>query len=120
MTVSGRRHERLADQIRAEVAEIINRELKDPRIGFATVTRVELTADFHAARLWVSVLGEKEAQQGTLEGLSSAAGYLRREIGHRLRLRRVPELTFILDQSAQDSLRIESLLDKIHRQGNSS
>lgn len=116
MTVSGRRHERLADQIRAEVAEIINRELKDPRIGFATVTRVELAADYHAARVWVSVLGDVEAQEGTLEGLASAAGFLRREVGRRLRLRRVPEITFALDQSARDSLRIESLLEKVHRE----
>ncbi len=116
MSVSGHRQERLADQIRAEVAEIISLELKDPRIGFVTVTRVELTSDFHAARVWVSVLGDEEAQQGTLEGLLSAAGYLRREIGHRLRLRRVPELTFILDHGVQDALKIESLIEKIKRQ----
>jgi ribosome-binding factor A len=116
MTVSGRRQERVADQIRAEVAEIITLELKDPRIGFVTVTRVEVSPDFHAARVWVSVLGEEETQQGTLAGLSSASGYLRREIGHRLRLRRVPELTFILDHGVQDALKVESLLQKLNRQ----
>ncbi len=116
MTVPGRRQERVADQIRTEVAEIITLELKDPRIGFVTVTRVELTPDLRMARVWVSVLGEEEAQRGTLEGLASATGYVRREIGHRLRMRRVPELSFILDPGVQDALKIESLLEKLDRQ----
>ncbi|MCL5005806.1 MAG: 30S ribosome-binding factor RbfA [Acidobacteria bacterium] len=116
MTVSGRRQERLADQIRTEVAEIITLELKDPRIGFVTVTHVELSRDFRTTRVWVSVLGDEEAQQMTLEGLLSAAGYLRHEIGLRLRLRRVPELTFVLDRGVQDALKVESLLEKINGQ----
>lgn len=112
MTVPGRRQVRLQDQIHAELAGMISLELKDPRIGFATVTRVELTADLRSAHVWVSVLGEKEAQEETLEGLSSAAGYLRHELSLRLRIRRVPELTFVLDHSAEDAARIESLLDQ--------
>lgn len=116
MTVPGRRRERLADQIRTEAAELITLELKDPRIGFVTVTHVDLSPDFHVARIWVSVLGEAEAQQGTLEGLSSAAGYLRHEIGQRLRMRRVPELNFVLDYGVRDALKIESLLEEINRQ----
>ncbi|HUZ48036.1 MAG TPA: 30S ribosome-binding factor RbfA [Terriglobia bacterium] len=116
MNAPGHRQERLQDQIRTEVAEIITLELKDPRIGFVTVTHVELSRDFHAARVWVSVLGEEDAQRGTMEGLMSAAGYLRHEIGHRLRLRRAPELTFVLDHGIQDSLKVESLLEKINRQ----
>lgn len=116
MTVPGRRRERLADQIQTEAAEIITLELKDPRIGFVTVTRVDLSPDFHAARLWVSVLGEAEEQRETLEGLSSAAGYLRHEIGQRLRMRRVPELTFVLDRGPEEALKIESLLEEADRQ----
>ena len=116
MNAPGHRQERLQDQIRTEVAEIITLELKDPRIGFVTVTRVELSRDFHAARVWVSVLGEEDAQRGTIEGLASAAGYLRHEIGHRLRLRRAPELTFALDHGIQDALKVESLLEKINRE----
>lgn len=115
MTVPGRRQARVQDQIRAELSEMITLELKDPRIGFATVTRVEVTPDLQSARVWVSVLGEKEAQEGTLEGLSSATGFLRHEIGHRLRLRRTPELTFFLDHSTEDVLRIKSLLDKANK-----
>jgi len=112
MTIPGRRQARLQDQIQAEVAEMVALELKDPRIGFATVTRVDLTADLRAAHVWVSVLGDQEARQGTLEGLLAAKGYLRHELSHRLRLRRVPELHFLLDQAAEDALRIESLLGK--------
>lgn len=115
MTVPGRRQVRLQDQIQTEVGEMVALELKDPRIGFATVTRVELTPDLRSAHIWVSVLGEKEAQERALEGLSSATGYLRHELSHRLRLRRVPELAFVLDHSAEDVLRVESLLDQANK-----
>jgi ribosome-binding factor A len=120
MSVPGRRTERLAHQIRVELAELIARELKDPRIGFATVTRVELSPDLNHARVLVSVLGSPEEQVGTIEGLSSAAGFIRHEIGHRLTLRRVPELTFVLDQGAEEGEKIEVLLRKIHNDSASS
>ena len=112
MTVPGRRKERLQDQIRTELAEMVDLELKDPRIGFATVTRVDLRPDLRSAHIWVSVPGEKKEQESALKGLVSATGYLRHELSMRLRLRRVPELFFTLDHSAEDALRIESLLDK--------
>jgi ribosome-binding factor A len=107
--------ERLASQMRDEIADLIARELKDPRIGFTTVTRVELSGDLHHARVLVSVLGSSETQQGTLAGLSSATGYIRHEIGHRLRLRRAPELTFVLDHGAEEGQKIEMLLEKLKR-----
>lgn len=110
MAVGGWRVDRLADQIRSEVAGIIASELKDPRVGFTTVTRVEVSHDLHHARIWVGVLGDEAARQRTVEGLSSAAGYVRHEIAHRLRLRRVPELTFLLDRGPEESSRIEKLL----------
>lgn len=113
MTVPGRRAERLADQIRVEVAEMIAAELKDPRIGFATVTGVNMSADLRHARLAVSVLGSADAQQKSLEGLNSAVGYIRHELGRRLRLRRTPELTFVLDHEAEDNARLEMLLQKL-------
>jgi ribosome-binding factor A len=114
MSVPGRRTDRLGHEIRVVLAELISREVKDPRIGFATVTHVELTADLHHARVLVSVLGSPEEQESSIEGLSSAAGFLRHEIGHRLALRRVPELTFILDHGAEVGEKIEMLLHKIH------
>jgi ribosome-binding factor A len=115
MTVPGRRKARLQDQIHSEMAEMIELELKDPRIGFATVTRVDLSSDLRSAHVWVSVAAEKEAQEDILEGLSSAAGYLRHELSLRLRLRRVPELVFVLDHSAEDMRRIETLLDQANK-----
>jgi ribosome-binding factor A len=106
----------LADQIRAEVAEMIAGELGDPRIGFATVTRVELSADLHHARVLVSVMGSEEDGVKTLEGLSSAAGYVRRELGRRLRLRRTPDLVFVLDHGIAEGMKIETLLQKLKKQ----
>ena len=113
MTVPGHRAERLADRIRAEVAEMISTELKDPRIGFATVTGVDMSGDLHQARVSISALGSADAQQKSLEGLTSAAGFVRHELSHRLRLRRVPELTFVLDHEAEENERLETLLQKL-------
>ena len=115
MNVPGRRQARLQDQIRKEVAEMIELELKDPLIGFATVTRVDLRPDLGSAHVWVSVAGEKGTREATLEGLQSATGYLRHELSMRLRLHRVPELIFVLDHSAEDIHRIESLLDQANK-----
>jgi ribosome-binding factor A len=113
MSIAGRRTDRLGHEIRVILAELIARQVKDPRIGFATVTRVEMTADLHHARVYVSVLGSPEEQESSIEGLSSAAGFLRHEIGHRLDLRRAPELDFILDHGAEAVERIEMLLQRI-------
>jgi ribosome-binding factor A len=111
MTVPGRRQLRLQDQIRTEVTEMIELELRDPRIGSATVTQVELTPDLRSARIWIAVAEKGDAER-TLKGLASAAGYLRYELSQRLNVRRVPELTFVLDHTAEEALRIESLLNK--------
>ncbi len=116
MNVPGRRAERLADQIRVEVAQMISQELKDPRVGFATVTGVELSSDLHYARVSVSVLGDPGSQQKSLDGLTSAAGFLRRELGRRLTLRRVPELVFVLDHGPEENERLEMLLQKLKKE----
>ena len=118
MSVPGRRTDRLGHEIRVILAELISRRVKDPRIGFATITRVELTADLHHARVYVSVLGSADEQEKTIEGLSSAVGFLRHEIGHQLDLRRAPELTFILDHGAEAGERIEMLLQQLHKDEN--
>ena len=115
MSLAGRRTERLGHEIRVILAELMVRQVKDPRIGFATVTRVELTADLHHARVYVSVLGSPDEQEKTLEGLISAAGYLRHEIGHQLDLRRAPDLSFILDHGAEAGERIETILQQLHK-----
>jgi len=110
------RHERLADQIRIEIAEMIEGELKDPRIGFATVTHVDLSPDLRHARVLVSVMGDDASQRETLAGLTSATGFVRREIVQRLRLRRAPELVFALDNEAQHAERVEILLKDLHKE----
>jgi len=116
MQPHGHRRERLADQLRIEVAEMIEGELRDPRIGFATVTRVELSPDLRHGRVWVSVMGSEESRLETLAGLSSAAGYVRREIGRRLSLRRAPEIVFVLDRGAEEFEKVQKLLDEIKRE----
>lgn len=110
-----RRVDRLADQIRAEVATLLAGELRDPRIGFCTVTRVDVTGDLSHARVMVSVLGSPEAQQATMDGLASAAGFLRHEMSHRLRLRRSPEVIFVLDHGPEEGLKIETLLNQLQK-----
>ena len=116
-----RRHDRVAGQIRDEIASMIAQgELKDPRIGFTTVTRVELSDDLSHARVLVSVLGSDEEQRETLIGLASATRFLRREVGVRLRLRRAPELLIVLDHGAEQAQRIETLLEQLNREEPSS
>ena len=107
------RSERLADLIRAEIAEIIARDLKDPRIGFTTVTAVRLSKDRQHAKVFFSVLGSDEQQKETLKGLNSAVGFIRREVCQRLRLRILPEIRFVLDRSGEISARIDRLMDQI-------
>lgn len=96
------------------MSEIIEREIQDPRIGLATVTRVKVSPDLRHARVFVTVLGDAEQRKKSLEGLRSAAGYARRSLGKRLHhLRRIPELTFDYDEGLEKGMRIEELLDQI-------
>lgn len=92
---------------------MITEDLKDPRIGFTTVTGVDLSADLGHARVFVSVLGGSDTSKPTLEGLNSAAGFVRREITHRLGLLRAPEVVFELDHGLDQAARIEELLAKL-------
>jgi ribosome-binding factor A len=107
-----RRTDRLAEEIRAEVAGIIGNGLKDPRIGFVTVTRVDLTADLRTARVFVGVLGDEAQRSKTLAGLGQAAGFIRREIGRRIRIRHTPELQFRYDTGLDATDRVALLLDE--------
>jgi len=112
-----RRVERVAQEIREEVARILGREIKDPRIGFVTVTRVELTPDLHLARVFVGVLGEAERRRKTMQGLQQAAGYVRRTLGHRLRLRFTPDVLFQYDEGLEATDRVSRLLDQVQSDG---
>jgi ribosome-binding factor A len=107
-----RRTERVAEEIREEVARMIAGELKDPRIGFITVTRVEVTPDLRLARIHVGVLGAEADRKKSLEGLERSSGFLRREVGRRLRLKHSPELQFRYDAGLDATERVAQLLDE--------
>lgn len=104
---------RVADQIRMEVAEILSRKIKDPRVQFVTVTDVKMTADLKLARVYVTTLAPEQYGQQTAPGLKSAMGYIRTEIGRRLNLRYTPEIVFYQDTSAEYANRIEKILDSL-------
>jgi ribosome-binding factor A len=103
----------LDSQLRAELMDLIQREMKDPRIGFATVTRVETARDLGSARVWVSVLGSREEQDAALTALTSAAPWLRRQLGERLTLRHVPQLVIRHDDSIESGDRVLRILNEL-------
>ena len=104
--------ERLGEALREEIETIVEGELGDPRIGLASVTAVELAEDAKSARVMVAVEGSEEEAQRSIEGLTAAAGFIRRQVGDRLKLRRAPELFFQLDRSEKDQARVEELLKR--------
>ncbi len=104
------RIEKLQELIKQEMSKMLLKELKDPRIGFVTVTDVEMTGDLREAKIYVSVMGGEEQVKSSLEGLNSALGFVRREIGQRIRLRFTPEISFALDTSLDYGDHIQKLL----------
>jgi ribosome-binding factor A len=110
------RSHRVGEQIHKEISALLVKGLKDPRIGFVTITAVEVTSDLHLARVYFTTMGDDDARKSTEKGLQSAAPYLRRELGKRLRLRYTPELLFQFDSSLEYGNRIESLLREIHQE----
>lgn len=107
------RVQRIALQLQREMSDILQHHLKDPRIGFVTVTDVDVTNDLAYAKIYVSVMGTEEQKQESMRGLERARGFIRSELGARMRLRVVPELQFRLDQSIDYSARIEHVLHEI-------
>ncbi len=109
------RPEKVAQLMRREVAEILQRKLRDPRMSaMVSVTDVEVTHDLSFAKIFVSIMGTPEERAKTLEGLVSAAGFVRHELGDRLGLREVPMIRFIHDDSIDRGARVEDLLKRIH------
>ena|SRR6266545_3075068 len=107
-----RRTDRLSEEIREEVARIIPM-LKDPRVGFVTVTRTEITPDLRTVRVHVGVLGDADQRERTLKGLSQAKGFIRRELGRRLTIRHTPEVSFHYDEGLDATDRVARLLDQV-------
>lgn len=106
---------RVGEQIKKELSQIIQTELKDPRIGFITVTGVEVTNDLSEAKVYLSVLGSDEQKEATLKALASGTGFIRSELGKRMRLRHTPVLLFKFDSSIEYGSRIEALLENINK-----
>jgi ribosome-binding factor A len=112
--MQGRRIDRIEEQLRIELSEIIEREIQDPRIGLTTVTAVKVSPDLQHSHVFVTVLGDAAQQKKALEGLRSAASFIRRSLSKRLHhLRRIPELSFDYDENVEKSIRIEQLFDQI-------
>lgn len=110
------RPERVAEQIRIEIAGILQRDLKDPRVGLATCTRVQISGDLKIAKIYVSVLGTSEEQERTMLVLQGASGFVRRLLGQRLSLRASPEVRFLFDPSVEYGIRLDRLIEET-RQG---
>jgi ribosome-binding factor A len=106
---------RLAEQIRQEVSDIVAREVRDPGIGFLTLTRVKVTPDLQEARLYYTTLGDPNEKKKTARALDRALPFIRRALATRLKLRRVPELAFQFDESIAHQARVEELLEQIKR-----
>jgi ribosome-binding factor A len=110
------RANRVGEQMKKELGEIIGRKIKDPRIGFVTVTDVQVTGDLQQATVYISVLGDEKQRENTLKGLAKAKGFIRSEIGQRIRLRKTPEILFEFDESIDYGNRIDTLLHQIHKE----
>ena len=117
MKGSSRRPEQVAETLRQVIADALTREVRDPRVGFVTLTGVLVTNDLSHARIMVTVPGEEADKARALEGLQSAAGFLRTRAARSLSTRSVPELHFELDRGLEHAARISELLNDIRREG---
>ena len=113
--MSHSRRERLAESLRNEIADLVRRELRDPRIGFVTLTAARVSPDLTHARLFVSVLGPEPIQAESVRALNRAAGYLQRAVFKRLRLRKAMSFVFVLDPATRTGDRVEELLTEIRK-----
>ena len=113
--MEGKRSEKVADLIQREVSEMLVRSIKDPRIGFVTITKVTVSEDCRFAKVYFSVAGTLAERESSGKGLNSAKGYIRKELGRRLRLRYTPEIVFQFDPSIEYAIHMEEVIRNIHR-----
>jgi len=114
------RASRVGEQVKKELSHVLQHEMKDPRIGFVTVTAVEMSGDLQQAKVFISVLGNEEQKDQTLLGLEKAKGFLRTEIRRRVQLRHTPELIFKFDESIEHGQYLSKLLEEVNRDGDQS
>ena len=111
----GKRSEKVADLIQREISLMLIRTVKDPRIGFITITRVEVSADCRMAKVYFSIAGTLEEREKSLEGLNSAKGYVRRELGRRIMLRYTPDIMFQFDPSIEYAIHIGEVIEQLRQ-----
>ncbi|OPZ51634.1 MAG: Ribosome-binding factor A [Firmicutes bacterium ADurb.BinA052] len=111
--LASRRNDRVRAAMRQEISNMLQRDLKDPRLGFATVTDVRVSGDLQHVQVYVSILGDDVSRQQTMEALESARGYVRSEIGRRVQLRLTPEITFAYDDSIERGARLLRLISEV-------
>ena len=112
----GKRSEKVADLIQKEISEMLLRKLKDPRIGFVTITRVAVSEDCRLAKIYFSVAGTPAERERSIEGLNSAKGYVRRELGRRMKLKYTPEITFQFDPSIEYAIHIGEVIEHLRQE----
>ena len=112
----GSRPDRVGEEIREELATLLAREVHDPGIGFVTLTRVKVSPDLQMARVFYTVIGDEKAQKATAQAQARATPFLRRHIGARIRLRRVPEIRFEFDKGIENQDRVEQILMDLQRE----
>lgn len=110
------RSERVQEALRQEISRVVHEELKDPRLGFLTITKVDVTKDLRYARIYFSVLGETKDKKLALKGLNSAKGYIKNLISERIKLRFMPQIEFKIDESLEHTKEIYDLLDKLKKE----
>jgi ribosome-binding factor A len=107
------RQEKLGELIAVELSDLLRTRVKDPRVGFVSITRVEVSGDYRHAKVYASVMGNKDEQNGTMRALQHATGFLRHELASRLDLRYTPEIVFKLDHSIEEGARILDLIREV-------
>jgi ribosome-binding factor A len=110
------RMRKVSESIKEEVSEILLKGIKDPRVGFVTITGAEATPDLKEAKIYFTVLGGDKQKSAAIEGLTSASGYIRGELGKHIRLKYTPRLTFVFDSSVETGMRIERLISKLEKE----
>ena len=114
--MEGKRSERVADLVRKEISEMLVRTIKDPRIGFVTITRVTVTEDCRLAKIHFSVVGTLAERERSMKGLNSAKGYIRKELGHRMKLKYTPEILFQFDPSIEYAIHMGELMHHLKQE----
>ncbi len=114
--MDGKRSEKVADLIQKEISQMLVKSIKDPRIGFVTITKVTVSEDCRFAKVFFSVAGSPAERERSMKGLHSAKGYVRKELGRRVRLRYTPEIIFQFDPSIEYAIHMEELIQRIHQE----